>query len=67
VRGDDERHVAEGLREVPQLALPARVVLLGEQAQVVPEREQPLEPRARLLDAAGERIVRSEPEATGGA
>src|SRR6476646_3722768 len=42
-RGADQRQVAEGLREVPQLAASRRVVLLRQQADVVAQVEQPLE------------------------
>src|SRR5215204_284438 len=55
--GHDQRHVAERLREVAELAPQARVVLLGEQADVVAEREQTLEERSRLRPAAGEGVV----------
>ena len=42
-RGLDQRHVAERLRRVADLALVPGVVLLAEQADVVAQREQPLE------------------------
>src|SRR4029077_18252158 len=45
----DERQVREGLREVPELPLRDRVVLLGQQADVVAQVEQPLEQLPRLL------------------
>ena len=45
----DEREVRERLREVPELTPRDGVVLLGEQADVVAEVEQPLEQLARLV------------------
>src|SRR5919204_1472941 len=57
-----ERHVREGLREVAELAAELRVVLLGEQAEVGAEREEPLEELPRLVEPALEREVVDEPE-----
>ena len=45
VRGVDQRDVRERLREVADQPLASRVVLLGEQADVVAQREQPFEER----------------------
>ncbi len=42
-RGLDQRHVAEGLRGVADLALIPRVVFLAEQPDVVAQGQQPLE------------------------
>ena len=50
-RGVDERHVGERLGEVPEHALRDRVVLLGDQADVVGEPEQAVEELARLVEA----------------
>src|SRR5262245_52925962 len=63
VRRADQRHVREGLREISELAFRTRVVLFGEQANVVPEREQVLEHLARFVDAAEQREVVYVPEA----
>ena len=52
VRAVHQRHVGERLREVAEHALRRRVVLLGEQPDVVGEPEQALEQRARLVDRA---------------
>src|SRR6266446_2696532 len=41
--GVDERHVAEGLRVIALLASQVRLVLLGQQAEVVADGEQALE------------------------
>src|SRR5439155_22011944 len=49
-RSADQREMAEGLREVANLALAAHVVLLGKQSEVVAQSQQPLEQRACLLD-----------------
>ena len=43
--------MGERLREVAELALRDRVVLLGEQPDVVGQAEQPLEQRAGLVGA----------------
>ena len=51
-RGVDQREVGERLREVAELAAGDRVVLLGQQADVVAQAEQALEELARLGDAA---------------
>src|SRR4051812_12838756 len=50
-RRDDQGQVAEGLREVADLALSRDVVLLGEQAQVVRQAGEPLEQLPGLWDA----------------
>src|SRR5208283_5297879 len=44
-RGVHQRDVREGLREVTHQAFRDRVVLLGQQAQVVAQRQQALEQR----------------------
>src|SRR5712691_2602591 len=61
-RGVDEREVRECLRKVSELAVRDRVVLLGEQADVVAQVEQSLEQLARLLDVALQREHVREPE-----
>src|SRR5690606_20017830 len=64
-RGGHQRHVAERLREVAHLAAGGRVPLLGEQPQVVAERQQPLEQLpGLLLPADGQQRV-GHPEAAG--
>ena len=60
-----KREVAERLREVADLPLARDVVLLCEQAEVVAQAEQPLEQRARLVDAAVERERVDQPERAG--
>ena len=57
--------MTEGLREVADQAAGRGVVLLGEQADVVAEGQQPLEQFHGLLVAAHERVVVGEPEAAG--
>ena len=57
--------MAERLREVADLPPARDVVLLGEQAEVVGQPEQPLEQRARLVDAAVERERVDQPERAG--
>src|SRR4051812_12715947 len=61
----DQGDVAEGLREVADLALQARVPLLGEEAQVVAERQELLEELAGLVDPADHREVVRHPERAG--
>src|SRR3546814_647506 len=63
VRGVDERDVREGLGEVAELVAAVRVVLLGEQADVVADRQQVLEPGERVLAPADQRQRVAEPEA----
>ena len=65
VGGVDEGDVGERLRKVADLPPRARVVLLGEQADVVAQREQPLEQRPRLVVAPLQDVVVGEPEAAG--
>ena len=60
-----ERDVREGLREIADLALAARVVFLGEQPDIVGEREQPLEQALRIGVAAEHDVVVDQPEAAG--
>ena len=55
----------ERLREVAEHPARRRVVLLGDQPEVVAEAEQPLEERRRLLAAAHQRQVVDEPERAG--
>src|SRR5262245_28428988 len=57
-----EPDVRERLREVAEQPLLVRVVLLGEQAEVVADSEQPLEERARLVPAAEGGEAVDEPE-----
>src|SRR3954468_7245440 len=64
-RGRDEREVGERLREVPEQALLLRVVLLGEEADVVREADQLLEQRMRLAVPAEKLVAVDEPERTG--
>ena len=58
----DEADVRERLREVADEPAELRVVLLGEQAELVPEREQALEHLPRLVELAEEDEVVDEPE-----
>jgi len=64
VRGADQGQVAERLREVSDQPLQLGVVLLGVEAQVVAQPEQPLEVRLRLVDAADVGVVLGQPEAS---
>src|SRR5919108_3859179 len=64
-RRADQGEVAECLWEVADLPLPRHVVLLGEQAEIVGQAEEPLEERAGLLDAAVECESAHEPERAG--
>src|SRR5689334_10663781 len=51
-RGIDQGHVREGLGEVPQEPPPSRIVLFGEQPDVVGQAAEALEEGTRFLDAA---------------
>ena len=62
VRRIDQRDVSEGLRKISELASKNRIVFLGQQANVVAQIQQTLEEIARLLRAAGHRIVIGEPK-----
>src|SRR6478672_4273957 len=64
-RRRDEREVGERLREVPEQALLLRVVLLGEEADVVREADQPLEQHMRIVVPAEELVAVDEPERAG--
>src|SRR4249919_258203 len=61
----DQRKVGERLREVADLPAAGDVVLLGVQAQVVAQGEQPLEQLPRLGLAAVERERLDQPERAG--
>jgi hypothetical protein len=54
--------MAERLGKVSDLPLALDVVLLGKQAQIVGQTEEPLEERTSLVDAAVERQRADEPE-----
>jgi hypothetical protein len=54
--------VGKGLREVAELASSDRVVLLGQQTNIVTKVEQPLEQLARLVVTALQLEHRYEPE-----
>src|SRR5579863_9295822 len=62
VRSIDQRDMSKGLREISQLAAKNGIVFFGEQADVVAHIQQTSEQVARLLSAAGQRIVIGEPE-----
>src|SRR4051794_25114465 len=62
VRRVDETDVREGLREVAQLPPRRRVVLLGEQAEIVRDAEQFLEQRARFVVSLEHQQRVDEPE-----
>jgi hypothetical protein len=64
-RGLDQRHVAEGLREVADLPVVAGVVLLAEQPDVVAHGQQPLEQLHRLIRPADQVQRVHQPEAAG--
>ena len=59
--GVDQADVRERLGDVADLPARMRVVLLGEQAHVVAEREEPLEDRARFLAPSLKAEVVGEP------
>jgi len=61
----DQAHMGKGLGEVADEPCCDRVVLLGQETEIVPERQQPLEQLLRLLLAAGVGVVVGELEAAG--
>src|SRR4029079_14799901 len=63
LRTRDERQVREGLREVADEALGQRVVLLGEQAHVVLQGQEPAKQLLRLRPPSDHRERVDEPEA----
>src|SRR5712692_10850855 len=65
VGGVDQRHVGERLGEIAEKALCPRVVFLGQQAEIVAQRQQPLEHRLGFLIATDHRERVREPEAAG--
>src|SRR3954469_135871 len=60
--GVDERHMAEGLREVADQSAGLGVVLLGEESDVVAQGQQPFEDLPGLVVPALEGVVVREPE-----
>src|SRR3954454_8062874 len=65
LRRRDQRQVRKRLRRVPDQPVVHLVVLLGEQAEVALEREQPVEQRLSLVAATDQREVDHQPEAAG--
>src|SRR5215217_5350012 len=63
--GVDQRDMGEGLGEVAQLAAAGRVVLLGQQPDVVAQPQQPLEQLSGILEPADQGVVVGQPEAAG--
>ncbi len=61
----DQPDVGERLREVAELAAPHRVVLLGQQAHVVAQREQVARTARRPRPSAQQREVVDQPERAG--
>ena len=55
--------MAERLREISHLTLCVSIVLLREQPDIVPKRQQAIKHRARLGDAALQDQIVDEPEA----
>src|SRR5512146_2207702 len=67
VRGEIERRVhecemRERLREVSEVPFGPRVVLLGHQAEVVAESDEPREELVRLVVATEQLVAVAEPE-----
>jgi hypothetical protein len=61
--GVDQRQMGEPLREVPDLPACDGVVLFREEAQMIPDRKQPLEELLRFRLPSLECVVIGEPEA----
>src|SRR6185503_5920580 len=60
-----ECDVRERLRKIANQASRVRVVLLGQQPDIIPECKQPLEQLARIVAPPGEDVRIREPEAAG--
>jgi hypothetical protein len=61
----DERDVAESLWKVPHLTPRAWIILLGQQSDIVPKRQQTLKHRPRFIDAALQYQIVDKPKTTG--
>lgn len=61
----DQRHVRESLGEIPDEPAGNGVVLLGEQAEIGPQRQQPLEQFHGVAMATDEVQIVDQPERTG--
>jgi hypothetical protein len=64
-RSVDERHMAEGLREVADQSAGLGVVLLGEESDVVAQGQQPFEDLPGLVVPSLQGVVVGEPEGAG--
>src|SRR6185437_15959314 len=64
-RAGDQGDMGESLREVADQALLARIVFLGQQAEVVPQRQKPFEEPSRRSSTAEQDEIIDEPEAAG--
>ena len=61
--GVDQRDVREGLRVIADLPSCDWIVFLGEETDIVPQREQSLEQRAGVIMPALQDVVVGEPKA----
>src|SRR5579864_7098276 len=61
--GVDQGHMRESLREIAQLSPGCRIVLFGQEADIIAQREQALEDLTRLGLAPLHRHIVSEPKA----
>ena len=57
-----QRQVRERLRKIAQLAPQPRIVLLGEQPDIVAQRPQSLEQPSRIVPTTQQHVVVGEPE-----
>jgi hypothetical protein len=65
MRGVDQRDMRESLRIVADLPARLRVVLLGEEADIVAQLEQPLKERTGVITPTLQDIVVGQPKAAG--
>ena len=61
----DQRDVRKRLRKVPELASEPRIVLLGQEADIVAQRQEAFKKLARLRHAPLHDEIVGEPEAAG--
>ena len=57
--------MAERLREIAHLPLCSRIILLGQEPNVIPKRENPLEHRTRIRSSARQDEIVGIPKAAG--
>ena len=65
MRGVDQRDMRQRLREIAGLAAGTGIVLFGQQAEIVGDRDHAVEQRLRLVDLARQHIGVRQPKRAG--